>query len=416
MFMRKILIIVVLVLNVNSGNFVNAQVPCPPGYSNYGPTYPGGPLPSASGSGTSPSWWSSFTTFLGYFGISVGQLFNQSNPPPSPLSAAGSSLFGSYYFNQYQPQNNGLGGGSSSSGVDCFGVVSGTAYEDKCGVCVGGASQLVACDAVLLNDTLKPEKYPCPSDAIARDLKSDHIFNYIKDSSSNSYITKNAIDSAPFRSFEVGYSIRQFAQPFCSTCPTYKPDGYNVAGATQNVAWGSFNNSIGDAHVHTAKTALGGPVIESPSARDYSEFIKNAIDPSYVKGFTRKYVFSGDSAHSIYAAVVEDTVKIRQFFINNPIDSFIQTNPNLPNVHNWKGDTTNANTFFYEFNYAIEKFRVEGYPTRLLDTYANVYMLDKLKIGIKLQTLVNGSFKELKFEETIDSSTGKKHFKIKICD
>jgi hypothetical protein len=45
-----------------------------------------------------------------------------------------------------------------------------------------------------------------------------------------------------------------------------------------------------------------------------------------------------------------------------------------------------------------------------------VYMLDQLDLGIKLQTLVDGSFKELKFEKVPDPITGIDRYKIKICE
>jgi hypothetical protein len=414
--MKKIIIILVLFFNINvvdNSNCINVTI----GNISVAQSGYGGPNPCDGGSGgTGFQWWNSFTSWLTSASTWawLGELFNGSGGGGSSINQYpnfGGSIYPAGYFNQYNTAGGGGGGGSvPPAATDCQTVYGGTL--DICGACVGGSTLAVACDASVIADTLKPEKYPCPVDAVARDLKSDTIFNFIKDSA----ITKNAIDSAPFRNFEVGFTIRQYAQPNCNTCYTYRPGSYNIAGATQNVTWTNSINSIADAHTHTAKSDSGEVINESPSARDYYGLMTNTVDPYFIRGYRRKFIFSGDSARAIYATVAEDTAKITMFLANNPLDSVIQTNPNLPNVNNWRGDSTKPTSFFNRFEKAVSRFRKEGYPERLLNTYANVYILDQLNLGIKLQTLVNGSFKELKFEKAIDPITGVEHYKIKICE
>jgi hypothetical protein len=417
--MKKIIILLILFFNINIvdnsnslrlniGNVSIAQ----PNDGNGGPN----PCAGGGGGGASFQWWFNFTNWLtsNTTWSWIGELFSGSggwgNTSVNQYPNFGGSIYPTGYFNQYNVVGNGGGGTAGTSGSECSAVYGG--MIDKCGACVGGSTQAIACDAVVLNDTLKPEKYPCPTDAVARDLKSDSIFNSIKDSA----ITKNAIDSAPFRKFEVGFTIRQYAQPNCSTCYWYKPTNYNSAGNTQNVSIDNIHyNCIADGHTHTDTSATGTKINPSPSPYDYIALMGLAINPFYTNGFTRRFIFSGDSARSNYATVAHDTAKNRLFLTSNPLDSVIDTNPNSQHVGNWKKDTTKVNSYFNQFQDAVNLFTLEGYPKRLIDTYANVYMLHKLDLGIKLQTLVNGSFKELKFEQTTDS-TNKIHYKIKICE
>jgi hypothetical protein len=369
-----------------------------------------------NGGGTTSSWWSNFTSWLGGVATSIGQLFGGPGGTNStgPYGGFGGSIYPYGYFNQYPYTYTGNGGGGGTGILDCQGVDGGTAQTDVCGACVGGNTGLTACNAPTTNDTLKPIVVPCDTNAVKRDQKSDLILNFIKDSA----ITKNARDSAPFRNFEVSFSISKYGTP-SGTGSIYIPKYYNRAGSTQNAGITYNTRSVADVHTHTDTSSAGTKICPSPSPRDYLVLLNNWRDTAnyFINDFDTRYIIAGDSVHSEYAYVIEDTLKAHQFFNNHPLDSIIQTNPSLPNINNWRGNINTVGSYLWTFYQAKLLFKAEGYPERLLDTYANVFMLDTLglDLGIKLQQKVDGQFKELKFIKETDPITGKKHYKITIC-
>jgi hypothetical protein len=430
--MRKILIIVVLLLNISFhekdfkinlciGNYASAQCESWLQYMYQynllgGGPGPAGAIPPATNTGTTPGWWSSFTSWMGTAGYSIGQLFNGQGTTtfhsPNQYPGFGGSIYPPGYFNQYN-NNGGGGGGSSSSStqtIDCAGVAGGTAKIDACGICSGGSTGADSCNKPLFNDTLKPAKIPCLPGAVARDTLSDYIINYIKDAP----ITKNARDSAPFRNFETGFSIRRYSNP-SGTQYIYQPKDYNsTTGVTQSAVIANLYPAIADFHTHTDTSANGTKILESPSPRDIYTLLDQSVDPYFINKFQRKFVLSGASTAGEFALVVSDTTKVRQFLLSNPEDSVINVNQSSPFANNWKG--TESTGFYKKFNDAKDKFRKEGYPENNIETYANVYILETFNLGLKLQQKVDGKFKELSFVEETDPLTNKKHYRIKICD
>ena len=82
--------------------------------------------------------------------------------------------------------------------------------------------------------------------------------------------------------------------------------------------------------------------------------------------------------------------------------------------NDWNGSDTAMKKFQGQYNQAVKDFIDEGYPKEYLEDYANVYILSKYNVGVKMFRKEEGEFKELNFYETIDSF-GKKHKKISIC-
>jgi hypothetical protein len=159
--MRKILIIVVLVLNVSLNieqsticldfgteaiaqacNNTNGMA----GYGQYNPNN------SSSGTGSTPGWWNAITNWFSTFFGNVGQLFNgQNTSPGQPYNSYpgfGGSIYPPGFFNQ--DQTNGLGGGESQQTpnytYDCSGTLNGTAGLDSCGTCANGNTGIVPCN------------------------------------------------------------------------------------------------------------------------------------------------------------------------------------------------------------------------------------------------------------------------------
>ena len=281
--MKKIIITIIFFLNILPsiskkqvgiviGHKVYAQCTSTTvGYGTYNSS-------SASGGGTTSSWWSVFTGWLSGIPSTIGSLFGNTIPPPhytGPFGGFGGSIYPYGYFNQ-NPYNNGGGGGSNNpSGiVDCQGLDGGTAHIDVCGACVAGYTGLAACNAPTTNDTLKPIKIPCPTDAVARDLRSDSILDFIKDSA----ITVNARDSAPFRDFEVSFAISKttIAAP-TGTTYKYRPRNYNKTGAAQSAIITYTQSSVADLHVHPDSISSGTKNCQSPSPRDYMVLLKTTL-------------------------------------------------------------------------------------------------------------------------------------------
>lgn len=432
--MKKIIALVVLLLNINfnikefkinfsTGYKASAQCVTEYGYnySMYQYFMQGGPpvsaaLPPATGSGTTPSWWASFTSWIGISASSsIGQLFNGQNittfHTPSQYPGFGGSIYPPGYFNQYNNNNTGGGGSSSTTTgiIDCFGVDGGTAKRDVCGACVGGTTGADSCNKPNTTDTLKPIKIPCAADAVARDTLSDYILDFIKETP----IMKNARDSAPFRTFEVGFSISRYSNP-AGTAFSYQPKNYNNTGASQSVSIIHYANAVSDLHVHPDSTSKGVRLVESPSPVDFGGLIENYFDAFFIKKFDRRFIVSGGTFKGEYALVVSDTTKLRQFNLLHPFDSTFNVDTNSPTQGNWKGSTTSG--FYKRYIEAYNKFKEEGYPTSMLETYANVYLLKTQNLGIVIEQKINGKFKELSFVEETEPVTNVKHYRIKICD
>lgn len=123
----------------------------------------------------------------------------------------------------------------------------------------------------------------------------------------------------------------------------------------------------------------------------------------------------GDTSMKDFAIIISDSTKAHQFINSNTIDSIINRDIAKPYYNNWRGNDSLPNSLFMRFRNAITNFKNEGYPEEYLETYAAVYMLKNLDMGIRMQQKVNGIFKEINFEEVTDPVTGAKHYKIKIC-
>ena len=68
-----------------------------------------------------------------------------------------------------------------------------------------------------------------------------------------------------------------------------------------------------------------------------------------------------------------------------------------------------------EFKQAYEKLKNKHYPEKLLNTFAQVYMLEKYGVGVKILMKVNGQFKQLSTDFTTKSNGTLKDIIIKIC-
>ena len=449
-------------LNISTGNISYAQCPGSGGMVGYGCCTPN------SGGGTGPDWWSTFTTWLSNIINGIGEIFN-SNGEPNPYP---SNSFPGYGISWYipdlgQPVNGANGGdasglyvgitpagyyvnGSAASVItnlqpytnavftgtwdpitnpngtfvvtfsgfnfdDCAGVTFGGATTDVCGICSGGSTGIEPCNYITNSskDTLKPTKVNCDSIDPGRNMrsaKSDEILNFIKDSAA----TKNALDSAPYRKFEVGLAIDRYANPAGGFI--YRTSNYNKTGNSNNVHIVNTILSVATLHIHPFEDSAGQKFLESPSPQDmYSLLQKWANDTALLHHqLDRYYVIYGGPSRNEYALVISDSAKAKQFLANHPYNSLIEGNQADPRANNWKGDPNTEGSLYFEFLKAIKEFKKEGYPESMKETYANVYMMQTKGLGIKLQQKVNGQFKELNFVKVTDPS-GKVHYRITIC-
>jgi hypothetical protein len=299
---------------------------------------------------------------------------------------------------------------------DCAGQIYtyNNAVLDVCGRCAGGSTNITPCNLITqtLGDTVKATKVDCDTIDTKRNIratKSTQILDAIKDSAE----TKNARDSAPFRKFEVGFTITR-AQPQPGIY-TYRPRNYEKDGASQSVSVDIEQRSVAWLHVHPKETSAGVKNVESQSPYDLYDILERWNNPFYINKFERAYVISGDSARNEYAVVIADSAKAKQFLLNHPKSTVINLDTTSKYLANWSGGIDSIGTYLYYFQEANKMFAKEGYPEHLLNTYANVYMLQEFDLGIKLQQKVNGQFKELNFVKETDPVTGLEHFKITIC-
>jgi hypothetical protein len=475
--MKKNILILIFLFNILP-NIHNNQISLSIGNQAYAqiiecPNQGGGNGTTSSWWNTFTSWLSNAGTWIGQQWNNGGAPSNPNSSNGFPYYLSGGAYIPNYYPNDpnYNPNGGGWGGGPNSTlpfiGITadgyymngtqtppapntnpptiiflplsqcdpitnpfCISMIFPNQYDcagafmsynnaslDVCGRCSGGATGIVPCNLISQTpaDTLKATKINC--DTVASDpnrnsraAKSTQILDAIKDSAA----TKNARDSAPFRKFEVGFNITQ-AQPQPGNY-TYRPENYNKAGGGRQVVITKNPYSIAGLHVHPKSDSAGHSGIQSQSPQDYYNILANWNNPYYANHrFDRAYVISGDSARNEFVVVIADTNLVKQFLLNHPFNTVINTNPNSPYKSNWLGDLSMEGTYLNDFYQAGVMFLKEGYPKSLLNTYANVYMLQAKGMGIKLQQKVNGQFKELNFLEKTDPTTGKRHYTITIC-
>jgi hypothetical protein len=436
-------------------------------------------------SGTSSTWWGNFTGWLGNvfgsIGNSIGELFRAGNPNgPYANNSWPDAFYAGSYFNNYYNANYLFiaSGGSGTETIttntntintpivlqnpqvykkngkvywsydgpdglafyinpfteidifnttypyDCAGVINGAAIKDHCGTCVSGTTGQRPCneiDPLTISDTLVATPVDCDSidqKINRRSAKSDLIWNAIKDSPS----VRNAIDSAPYRRFEVGLTIVE-QRPFPNTS-LFKPTNYNKQGQVQNVEITQQQNSVADFHIHPDSNNTGNALVASPSPADIKGLLASYVDSFYFIGsgatreyntFQRSFVASGDASLSQWTLVIADTSKAKNFAGNSNFNSNFNPPGSQGGSNNWSGAANDPTSRFATYLDIVKQLKGQGYARDLIETYANVIMLNRLNTGVKMQQKVGNSFKELEVLVLIDPVTSKETFKIIIC-
>ena len=111
---------------------------------------------------------------------------------------------------------------------------------------------------------------------------------------------------------------------------------------------------------------------------------------------------------------------VNNFYVDGIESKYINTDTNDIHFNSWKGTLEDDSSYMGKFYKAVNKFTQEGYPKDKTNTYAMVYMLDLLKIPLKIYARdADGIyFKELNFttEDILVDGVVEKHFRITICN
>ncbi len=192
--------------------------------------------------------------------------------------------------------------------------------------------------------------------------------------------------------------------------PAISVDGYDTVNGKASSISLSYNyyTTIASVHTHPDSTSVG-KAVDAPSPLDMRVAIEK-WNYSFNHRFIAGFVVSGNPLHhNEWAVAVSDTNAAKTFLQQNNLNSIVDTV-----THHWVGDVNDPNSPLGQFMTERKILKSEGYPSDLLDDYANVYMMSYLKMGIKYYLKVNGVFKELNFAIVIDSK-GKKHHRITIA-
>jgi hypothetical protein len=297
---------------------------------------------------------------------------------------------------------------------DCNGVWAGSAYTGSCGVCMGGSTGITTCMAdSLRTDTVKPIKIPCDTAAIKRDTLATKML----DSLDKRPDMKKLRDSV-HANHEAALSAYD-----SSGFTTVMPGTYNN-GDSNSVSIIPCDTTTGPNHktitaiVHTHQTGID-PI---PDCHDLFQFLHTRlllVNNIYYNPFiTHSFIICGDTTIDL-AITIADTVSARTFINIYAYSSCVKLDSSgrNPEWADYKsstfGDTISMRD---EFNKAYDLLRKNNYPDQLLNTYAQVYMIERYNMGIKTLMKVDGIMKELSPIITRDPVTGElKNLKINIC-
>ncbi len=298
---------------------------------------------------------------------------------------------------------------------DCNNVWGGSAYPDGCSICAGGNTGIVPCD------TVSVIKVICDTFAIINNNKTTLIIDSL-----NTQLKMVALRNNVHADVENGLAA------------------YDSSGSYKVFNAASTNNTVLSASVPIVDTSTGpnrkNIVATVHTHNDYADALPDNGDIYNLifgrhfanKSLFRSYIVSAEAGTDL-AIVVTDTMKALQFINLYPQDSAIYYSDTAILINPTTGDTIRqplnpswAN--FYgnfgqdsismsdEFNNSVKILRRNHYNEVYLFTYAQVYMLERYNMGVKILVKINGVFKELSPLITRDSINGKLlTLKIKIC-
>jgi len=259
-------------------------------------------------------------------------------------------------------------------------------------------------------DTLQPTRQPCGDSAKSKVL--DTIMKAI-DSTSD---MRKLRDSSSKVNYELGFSIEAYSsngQPPYNFVPKYLDSG---TAANPSVSAPYDNYTASNVHIHDNLPNI----IISPSPKDLFALMDwVATDTGRRRNFIGLFeIFAGPGNYQFAIMTTSDSAS-NSYYNNTAIGSVIDTIPTIngalnPYLNNWAGDINNNKTPLGQFEIAINKLEENGYPNNMLNTYANVYMLQLLKIPIRTYIRdTDGKFK--KMEVSLDSN-GNPQYNIIICN
>lgn len=440
--MKKLILIIIFFINV-SPHIKNGQV-----YIHAGQQIVAQSIPCpCSNPPCGSSFWNNMGTFFSNLGKAIGGFFSTiggaigdffSNQPgggeefsseapefdwePEPwLQQSGYSGVGGpydpwddpYYQNLFDYYNT-YGGSGTPPDIDCYGVVQGKAFVDRCGKCVGGTTGLQPCRL----DSVKPNQINCDSLALARGNTLTKIVDSL-DKLAVMQNLRNGVHDSTEKALSAYDSAGNYKIFDTSVTTSYGSSSVTTWDTTTGANHKNIN-FMGHTHTDSANALPDNNDIYMLIFRRMGIFMqKNRF-------FNHSVIVSGQIKTDL-GITISDTMAALAFINRYPRDSaiawmdtlFTATGYSLLNPwwSNFKSFYAPADSVSLrrEFDDAVNLLKLNNYPEELLWTYAQVYMINRYNMGVRISMKVNGVFKELSPNISRNSSGQLTDLKMDIC-
>ncbi len=297
---------------------------------------------------------------------------------------------------------------------DCNNVLGGTAYADGCHACAGGNTLIVPCD------TVKPKPVICDTIAIANSNKTTQIIDSLN-TQPRMIVLRNGVHDG------VEHAISTFDS--AGHYKVFKDTALNSTLISSQIT--IFDTSTGPNHKNIVAFAHTHNDYGDPQPDNGDIYTLTLARLLVNKKLYRSFIVSALAGTDL-AIVVTDTSAALLFNNLYPKDSAIYYSDTAIIINPTTGDTLRRPVNptwgnFYgifgqdslsmekEFENAFNKLRLNHYPEILLRTYAQVYMIQRYNMGVKIMIKINGIFKELSPLIIRDTNNVLQDLKIKIC-